>query len=382
MNTLPEPSDDAKNASQILSQLIADNISQNNGWISFAQFMQMALYTPNFGYYSGGSHKIGAAGDFVTAPSLTPLFGQTIAKQLLQLLGQTAGNIYEFGAGKGDLAVSIIQTLPQNSWENYYIVDISGELAARQRKLIEEKCPDVAHKVIHLDRLPEDFDGVIIGNELLDAMPCELMKWTNNEVLQTGVTIENEQFVLKDKSIIDPELLHLAKTVQPRVTPYSSEIHVIMRQFLHTISQRLSRGGILMIDYGFDEHEYYHPQRDMGTLIGHYRHHSVHDVFFYPGLMDLTCHVNFSAVAEVCTEQGLCLAGYTTQANFLLNSGLLDELAKTGDVGSKDYIQASSKCQMLIAPHEMGELFKVIGFAKNIDPDWIGFTQNDMCHKL
>ncbi len=382
MNNLPEPSADAKETSAKLLEHIKKIIEENDNWIPFSHFMEMALYTPNLGYYSGGSHKIGVEGDFITAPSLTPLFGQTLAKQLVQLLPETSGNIYEFGAGRGDLAVTLIQSLPSETWQKYYIIELSGELVARQKQLILEKCPDLANRVIHLDRLPETFDGIIIGNELLDAIPCELIEWNEQAAYQKGVSIQNDELTWQNKPINTPELSELTQSVNPSALPYTSEIHLAMRQFLNTISSRLSKGGLLMIDYGFDEYEYYHPQRDMGTLIGHYRHHSVHNPFFYPGLMDLTCHINFSSVAEVCTNNDLIITGYTTQANFLLNLGLLNNLAQTGDIGSNDYIKASSNAQMLIAPHEMGELFKVIGFAKNITFDWDGFRQGDMCHKL
>ncbi len=381
MNNLPEPSLEALQTSEQLCQVIQTTI-QTKSWISFADYMQMALYTPNLGYYSGGSHKIGAAGDFITAPSLTPLFGQTVAKQLHPILKETNGHIYEFGAGRGDLALSIIEALPTDAWQTYFIIEVSGELAARQQQLFQEKCPELAHRIIHLSSLPDSFDGVIIGNELLDAMPCELIEWTHQGAYQKGVIIQDNQFQWQNRPIDDAQLLSLTTQIQPTALPYTSEIHIAMRQFLTTICERLVRGGIIMIDYGFDENEYYHPQRDMGTLIGHYRHHSVHDLFFHPGLMDLTCHVNFSAVAEVCTQAGLAITGYSTQAAFLLNLGLLEQLSQTGEVGSKEYIQASSHCQMLIAPHEMGELFKVIGFAKNINPDWQGFEYGDMCHKL
>ena len=196
---LPSPSPDAIEVSLALQQHIAQAIEQNQGWLSFHDYMNMALFTPHLGYYTGGSHKIGSAGDFVTAPSLTPLFGLTIAKQMNQLLPQTAGNVYEFGAGTGELAVSLLAGITPKSLSNYYIIDVSPELKQRQQALIESKVPHMAHKVTFLEQLPTEFDGIIIGNEVLDAMPCEVVRWSNQGIEQMGVAIEGEQFQWQGK---------------------------------------------------------------------------------------------------------------------------------------------------------------------------------------
>ena len=380
---LPLPSPEAQAASLELQQLIAQRITAHNNWMSFHDYMEMALFAPQLGYYTGGSHKIGSAGDFITAPSLTPLFGLTLARQVASLLPQTAGNIYEFGAGTGELAVSLLTGLDSSLFNNYFIVDVSPELKQRQHDLIATHHPDLLHKISWLDTLPATLDGIIIGNEVLDAMPCEVLRWQEEGILQMGVAIENEQFVWQTRPIQDATLEQTAHRIQPQTLPYTSELHTNQAAFIATLAHKLERGAIIMVDYGFDEAQYYHAQRSMGTLIGHYRHHVVDDPFFWPGLMDLTCHVNFTAIAQAAVDHGLDLIGYTSQAHFLFNLGITDVLlAQHPNPNSKAYLQDAAHLQKLVAPHEMGELFKVIALGKNIDVDWQGFIAGDWCHKL
>ena len=380
---LPLPDAPAEQASLALQALIANEIQIHNNWISFNDYMQLALFAPQLGYYTGGSHKIGSAGDFVTAPSLTPLFGLTLARQIEPVLRQSAGNVYEFGAGTGELAVSLLAGLQPDALQHYYIMDVSPELKQRQLALIHEKTPQHADKVVFLDSLPDAFDGVIIGNEVLDAMASEVMRWTETGIEQMGVSIVNEQFTWSQRPVSDERILTEALRIQPDKQPYTSELHLNQTAFIATLAQKLTRGAIIMIDYGFDEAQYYHPQRSMGTLIGHYRHHVVDDPFFWPGLMDLTCHVNFTAMAQAAVDNGLDLIGYTSQAHFLFNLGITEVLlAEHPDVNSKAYLQAASAMQKLVAPHEMGELFKVIAMGKDVDVEWQGFANGDWCHKL
>ena len=380
---LPYPDTSAEHASLTLQEHIANEIQSHNNWISFNDYMQMTLFTPNLGYYTGGSHKIGSAGDFVTAPSMTPLFGLTLARQIAPLLQQTAGNVYEFGAGTGELAVSLLAGLPETALQHYYIMDVSPELKQRQLELIQKKLPQHANKVIFLDSLPDVFDGVIIGNEVLDAMPCEVVRWTEQGVEQMGVSIIDNQFAWSQRPVNDERILAEALRIQPDKLPFTSELHLNQSAFIATLAQRMQRGAIIMIDYGFDEAQYYHPQRSMGTLIGHYRHHVVDDPFFWPGLMDLTCHVNFTAMAQAAVDNDLDLIGYTSQAHFLFNLGITEVLLNEHpNVNSKEYLQAAAAMQKLVAPHEMGELFKVMAMGKNIDVDWQGFAVGDWCHKL
>ena len=380
---LPLPDAQAEQASLALQALIANEIQSHDNWMSFNDYMQLALFAPQLGYYTGGSHKIGSAGDFVTAPSLTPLFGLTLARQIEPVLRQSAGNVYEFGAGTGELAVSLLAGLQPDALQHYYIMDVSPELKQRQLALIREKTPQHADKVVFLDSLPDAFDGVIIGNEVLDAMASEVIRWTETGIEQMGVSIVDEQFTWSQRPVSDERILTEALRIQPDKQPYTSELHLNQTAFIATLAQKLVRGAIIMIDYGFDEAQYYHPQRSMGTLIGHYRHHVVDDPFFWPGLMDLTCHVNFTAMAQAAVDNDLDLIGYTSQAHFLFNLGITEVLlAEHPDVNSKAYLQAASAMQKLVAPHEMGELFKVIAMGKGVDVDWQGFANGDWCHKL
>ncbi len=383
---LPEPDENAKLASQALCQIIQRQITQNNGWISFADYMQAALYTPQHGYYRRGGYKIGQDGDFITAPTLTPLFGQTLATQLAELLPQTAGNIYEFGAGTGKMALDIIQTLLQNNqpFTHYYIIEVSSELRQRQRTLLTQNLPEIAHKITHLDVLPDTFDGIILGNEVLDAMPCERICWrTPRQIEHVGVTWnQTTGFRLENRPLINPFLLKLAQALPLKVYPYTSELHATQQTLMTTLAEKLLRGAIIWIDYGFDAAQYYFSERTEGTLIGHYRHHTIHDPFFYPGLCDLSCHINFSAIIEAGIDAGLDLAGYTTQAHFLLNLNITEQLTRTGNPQELPYIKAAKACQKLLNQHEMGELFKVAGLGKGINTPWQGFCQNDHSYRL
>lgn len=378
---LPLPSPEAQAASDCLSDIIRAEIEQSGGWIPFSRFMELALYAPQYGYYTGGSHKIGADGDFITAPVLSPLFAQTLAVQLDELLPQTAGNVYEFGAGTGVLAAGLLKHIAAGRLKNYYIIEVSPELAGRQQQYLETHLPEAAGKVIHLNELPEHFDGIVIGNEVLDAMPVEIMKNDTNGLKRMGVSWENG-LQWQARTSDDAALNTIAQTYLPPLAPYTSELHPTQHAFIRTLAEKLQRGGIIMIDYGFDAAQYYHPQRNQGTLIGHYRHHTVHNPFYLVGLTDLTAHVNFTDIAQAGTDGGLDLIGYLPQSHFLLNLGITEKLKAAGPPDSPEYIREAANLHKLIGQHEMGELFKVIAFARGLDPDWQGFRFGDICHKL
>lgn len=381
--TLPMPSPAAQQSSANLQTLLAEEIKKYGNWIPFSRFMELVLYAPQYGYYTGGSHKIGNDGDFITAPTLTPLFARTLARQLQELLPQTAGNIYEFGAGTGQLAADLLNNL-SNSINRYYIIEISPELAARQKDLIQTLAPQAAQKIVHLSALPETFDGIIIGNEVLDAMPVEIIRKDEGGSFEhVGVCLENDRFTYSARPLHDLQLSALASLYFPKISPsYTSELHPQQYAFIRTLASRLEHGCMIFIDYGFDAAQYYHPQRNQGTLIGHYRHHVIHNPFDFIGLADLTAHVNFTDIAQAGTDAGLDLIGYLPQSHFLLNLGITELLAQTGQPDSAAYIREAAAVQKLIDQHEMGELFKVIAFGKNINIDWTGFCFGDICHKL
>lgn len=380
---LPLPDHDALANSQALCRRIHQEIRQQHGWIPFSRFMQLALYAPQHGYYSGGTNPFGEGGDFVTAPTLTPLFAQTLAVQINALLTQTAGVVYEFGAGNGALAAVLLHELDADRLKQYCIIEVSATLAERQRQYIARHAPQAAHKVIHLHRLPEALDGIVIGNEVLDAMPVEVIRWHRPHIEQMGVCSQEGGFAWQAKPLADPALLALAINNRPPTSSsHTSELHPQQQAFIATLARKLMRGAVIMIDYGFDAGQYYHPQRAQGTLIGHYRHHSIHNVFFHPGLTDLTAHVNFTAIADAGVNNGLDLIGYATQAHFLMNLGITELLANLAEPTETAYIQAAAACQMLLSQHEMGELFKVMALGKNMGVDWQGFACGDICHKL
>lgn len=381
--TLPLPSPAAQQSSANLQTLLAEEIRKHGNWIPFSRFMELVLYAPQYGYYTGGSHKIGNDGDFITSPTLTPLFAQTLARQLQELLPQTAGNIYEFGAGTGQLAADLLNNL-SDGINRYYIIEISPELAARQKDLIQTLAPQAAQKIVHLSALPETFDGIIIGNEVLDAMPVEIIRKDEGGSFEhVGVCLDNDRFTYSARSLHDLQLSALASLYFPKISsPYTSELHPQQYAFIRTLASRLEHGCMIFIDYGFDAAQYYHPQRNQGTLIGHYRHHVIHNPFDFIGLADLTAHVNFTDIAQAGTDAGLDLIGYLPQSHFLLNLGITELLAQTGKTDSAAYIREAAAVQKLIDQHEMGELFKVIAFGKNINIDWTGFCFGDICHKL
>ena len=381
--TLPLPSPAAQQSSANLQTLLAEEIKKHRNWIPFSRFMELVLYAPQYGYYTGGSHKIGNNGDFITSPTLTPLFARTLARQLQELLPQTAGNIYEFGAGTGQLAADLLNNL-SDGINRYYIIEVSPELAARQKDLIQTLAPQAAQKIVHLSALPETFDGIIIGNEVLDAMPVEIIRKDEGGSFEhVGVCLDNDRFTYSARPLHDLQLSALASLYFPKISsPYTSELHPQQYAFIRTLASRLEHGCMIFIDYGFDAAQYYHPQRNQGTLIGHYRHHVIHNPFDFIGLSDLTAHVNFTDIAQAGTDAGLDLIGYLPQSHFLLNLGITELLAQTGQTDSAAYIREAAAVQKLIDQHEMGELFKVIAFGKNINIDWTGFCFGDICHKL
>jgi len=383
--SLPEASADALAVSHTLARTIAAEIADRDGWMPFSRYMELALYAPGLGYYTAGSRKFGEGGDFITAPELTPLFAQCLARQLAELLPQTAGHIVEFGAGSGRLAADLLLALQELGCEpaSYSIVDLSPDLIERQQATIATLPPALAAKVRWLPALPDSVDGILLGNEVLDAMPVEMvLRNASKQLQQRGVTVRDGALCFADRDFDDPQLAALAAELLPDIPDYVSEISLANRAFIRTLAGVLTRGAILMIDYGHSAGEYYHPERSMGTLLGHYRHHTVQDPFYLPGLMDLTTHVDFSAVAQSGIDAGLDLIGYTSQAQFLVNTGITELLSHLDAANIKDYLPVAKAAQRLLAPQEMGETFKVIGFGKQVGIDWLGFANGDRCYTL
>ncbi len=388
-NTLPEPGADAAAASQTLAQLVADEITARGGWMPFARYMELALYAPGLGYYSGGAQKFGdfaAGGDFVTAPEITPLFGQALARQIAQVLQASAPLVIEAGAGSGRLAADLLPALDALGClpERYAILELSGTLRARQRATLAEHAPDYLARVEWLDELPETFSGCLIGNEVLDAMPTHQVHWTESGVREGGVSVDGDRLIAcaGDAS----EALHRAASELDVTAPFTSEISLAVRAWVSELAQRLHQGALILIDYGLPRGELYHPSRDGGSIRCHYRHRVHDDPFWYPGLSDITSHVDFTAVAEAGFAAGLSVAGYTTQGSFLLNCGigeLLEKVSLCGTAPDAAY-RGQNSIQRLISPNEMGELFKVIALTRNLPPSLplLGFVRGDRTHAL
>lgn len=369
--TLPPPSADALAHSARLIEHIRARMAAAEGWLSFADYMELALYAPGLGYYASGTAKLGAAGDFVTAPELSPLFGRTLARPLAEVLRQSGGDVLELGAGSGRLALDLLGELERLGAlpDRYLILEVSPDLRARQRALLEQHAPRWLDRVVWLESLPEEITGVVLGNEVLDALPVHLLHRVDGLWKERGV-VWNEGFTWEDR----PAPPDLVPTDIPQQDGYLTEVCPAAGALIGSLAKRLQQGLLLFIDYGFPRPEYYHPQRSMGTLRVHYRHHSLDDPFFHPGLADITAHVDFSAMAAAAT--GLDLLGYTSQSHFLLNAGLLDLLGELAP-GTLDYLRAASSVQKLLQPQEMGELFKVIALGRGLDTPPSGFSHGD-----
>lgn len=385
-NTLPPPGADAAAASAALERIIASEIIACDGWMSFARYMELTMYAPGLGYYSGGAHKFGSAesgGDFVTAPEITPLFGQTLARQVAQVMAASSPQVIEAGAGSGRLAADLLLTLTElNSLpERYEILELSGELRARQQATLRAEVPQLFDRVIWLDELPEHFSGCLVGNEVLDAMPTHQVHWADGEVFEGGVSLLDGRLTAAERAA--PPALKAAAAATPVSAHFRSEISLASRVWISELSRRLQRGALILIDYGMPAHQLYHPGREGGSIRCHYRHRVHDDPFWFPGLSDITSHVDFTAVAEAAYAAGLAVAGYTTQAMFLMNCGIGEVLAKVGAEGTAaEAYRAQVSAQRLISPTEMGELFKVIALTRGIDVPLLGFKNGDRTHAL
>lgn len=396
---LPEPEPAALAHSRQLAERIAGAIEAAGGWLSFERYMEMALYEPGLGYYSNAGRVFGHGGDFVTAPEMTPLFGATLARQVdvwLRLLDEAAGAgpgravaarqapaVLEVGAGSGMLAAQLLNALGLRGHDglSYQILELSAERRQQQRQTLSNLAPGMLQQVRWLERLPEDFRGVVIGNEVLDAIPVRIFEWHasqgaaagngSGQVFEMGVGLGVQGFEWAARPA-DPALVHAVDGLLPDddrrwPSPYRSEVCPAQQGWLGSMAEAMACGVILLMDYGFPAREYYHPQRSRGTLMCHYRHRSHIDPFLWPGLSDITAHVDYSALVRMACARGLTPLGFLSQAGFLLNAGLLDELAALPREPDSFWFAQAQAVQMLLSEAEMGELFKVIAFAKQLD---------------
>ncbi len=374
MHSLFIPTDPA---AQAHSQRLKDHIVQRiraQGPLNFAQYMELALYAPGLGYYVAGAHKLGRGGDFTTAPEISPIFSQCLAQQCAQVIREISGaDILELGAGSGRMALEILRELNQLEAlpQHYFIVELSPDLQERQQELLKRELPELVARVHWVESLPT-FKGIILANEVLGAMPVHRFKQMN-ELMEYYVGIEKDELQWQLK-VADPALKKALEALELS-EGYTSEINMQLRPFIKSLEHSLTQGLMLFIDYGFPRHEYYHPQRSMGTLMCHYQQQAHQDSLILVGIQDITAHVDFTAVAEAGADVALELAGFCNQASFLMNCGLT-ELMNTEDVNQLLGVK------QLILPTEMGELFKVMGLSKALDLPYMGFKQHDQRHRL
>ena len=381
--SLPLPDSDALTASHALQQLIAAEIEQQGGAIAFSRFMELALYAPRLGYYSGGAAKLGAAGDFTTAPEITPLFGATLARAAAAIIAQSAPNIIEFGAGTGKLARDVLTALQADgvAVESYTIIELSGELRARQQEALKDFA-----QVRWLDGFPDAFSGVVLANEVLDAMPVELVVKTAGGWRRQMVTVEAGRFAYVQHELdaaLMEQLLRQIPGADTLPEGYLTEIHPVACGFMASLARMFEsgKGAALLFDYGFPAHEYYVDQRSGGTLMCHYRHHAHPEPFYLPGLQDITAHVDFTAMALAAQDAGLEVLGYMSQAGFLLGCGIGELLMRTDPEDAVRFLPQSKAVQKLVSPAEMGELFKVLAVGRDVELP-AALLQADRSHRL
>lgn len=386
---LPTPDTEALERSYKLQQKLIRTIKQR-GPIPFSDYMQRVLYTPELGYYTNPCIRLGAQGDFVTAAEVSPLFGQSIARQINQILAHidTHACILEFGAGSGKLATDILLTLNQEGIlpDKYQILEISAHLRAQQQTYLKAQLPaELFERIEWLDALPQPgWCGVVLADEVLDAMPVERFFLTPSESWRMAVDWDGEQFIWAELPITDTFLQKvvdgLRQLIHPTQLGYKAEVNLNIAPWLKSLSDFVAQGVALLIDYGFPQKELYQKERLNGSLRCFYQQ-SVHDnPLIYPGLQDITTHVDFTEVAEAGFDAGFKVAGFTTQAHFLMSTGLLEHIPT--DLPVTEQLKLAQQIKTLTLPDEMGEIFKVIALSKHLDISLLGFQLTDLRETL
>lgn len=368
---------------------VREAIAAAGGWIDFARYMEMVLYEPGLGYYSAGAHKLGVEGDFITAPEVAPVFSRCIAAQCRDVLAELpGGDVLELGAGSGAMAAVILAELQRVDRlpQRYFILDVSADLRERQRATLAGTVPHLLERVQWLDTLPACFEGVILANEVLDALPVQRFVVRAEAVNALGVTWQLGQLELAETRAA-PQLHARVRALEQELdtsfaSGYCSEWHPTLGPWIAALGQTLARGALLLIDYGLPRRELYAPERSTGTLLCHFRHRFHDDALARPGLQDITAWVDFTAVAEAGVAAGLELAGYTTQAQFLIGCGIEHWLRDVADLDTVQRVNLSRQVMLLTLPGEMGERFKAIAFTRGLDSSLRGFSARDLSHQL
>lgn len=387
--SLPPLTPEESAHSEQLVQRIRDAIDKAGGWISFERFMEMSLYEPGLGYYSAGATKLGSEGDFVTAPEISPLFSRCLANQCVQVLETvTGGSILELGAGSGVMAADVLSELDrqQKTPARYLILEVSADLRERQRALLQRRLPHLMDRIEWLDHLPEDFRGVLLANEVLDALPIQRFRIRGLQVNQLGVTSQLGR--------LDWSEVHADATLESKVREiefnsgepfpdgYTSELNLRLQPWIAGISAAIQEGAAFFIDYGLPRRQYYAASRSTGTMLCHFRHRFHDDPLINVGVQDIGAWVDFTAVAEAAVAAGMSVAGYTTQAHFLIGNGIEQFLAPTDDEELAARLQMARQAMLLTLPGEMGERFKVIGLTKGVELPLRGFSVRDLAASL
>ena len=374
--------------SKLLGSKIATEIASQGGWIAFSRYMEMALYEPGMGYYSAGAHKLGVGGDFTTAPELSPLFGAAIVSTILPILeGLKAqglpAKILEFGAGTGKLAESMLTRLNNLGFQldGYDIIEISPDLTQRQQERLHKLTAELelSTKCSWLSSLSENFKGVILANEVIDAIPCDAIIYQNGFWYWYGVSFAEDKYFWKTGKPVEQALLPESLLSGNFSEGYVTELHPQANAWIRQIAKHLDAGLFLTFDYGFPESEYYHPQRIEGTLMAHHRHHAIQDPFYLPGLCDLTTHVEWAQIARSALAENVDDVYLTNQAAFLLDAGIGDIALEIGDPSNPEtFLPISNSLQKLLSEAEMGELFKAFAFSKKLDDLLPGYVLEDL----
>ncbi|MDH5357530.1 MAG: SAM-dependent methyltransferase [Gammaproteobacteria bacterium] len=369
---LPAPDTIAQQHSEQLLALIQQKIVDAGGKISFAEYMQLCLYAPGLGYYSAGSYKLGQKGDFTTAPEISPLFSRTLAHHVNDVFQQLKKkDILEFGAGSGKMAadilteLSVLQALP----DYYYIIETSADLRQRQQQTISSRIPHLAEKVVWLDKMPHQFVGVVLANEVCDAMPVHCLRFKDGKVSERHIESDDSKLQWCDGSLSHSHLAHRAAEIKSLIdsdSNYITEINLSAEAWLASLAENIQQGAIFIIDYGYPQSSYYHPQRTSGTLMCYFQHQGHDNPLILQGLQDITAHVDFTALAQSAVDNGLQVAGFQSQADFLLAGGIT-ELNHSFSHDGLALMQQASQIKRLTLPSEMGENFKVLSLTKDID---------------
>lgn len=369
---LPVPDPIAQQHSEQLLNLIKQEIADAGGKISFADYMQLCLYTPGLGYYSAGSYKIGDRGDFTTAPEISSFFSRTLANHIKDVFLQTKqNNVLEFGAGSGKMAIDILTELESQAClpEHYYIIEASADLRLRQDKLIDSTIPHLKNKVVWLDSLPTDFIGAIVANEVCDAMPVHSLHFHQDRVSERFVEYHSAELHWCEDELSDPLLIKQSAAIQSHIghSDYITEVNLASQAWLSSLADCMQQGAIFIIDYGYPMSDYYHPQRNQGTLMCYYQHQGHDNPLVLQGLQDITAHVDFTALAQTGVDNGLDVEGFQSQADFLLAGGITELISNTDNPDHLSQLQTSTEIKQLTLPSGMGESFKVLSLSKNLE---------------